>query len=69
MTLGTFLQVPEASNICRLVRLRRTGLLDLPPEMMIDGVVLGMSTPAEVETEIRGWVPPTGRRIGGSAYY
>ena len=37
------------------MRLRRTGLLDLPPEM-IDGGVLGMSTPAEVETKIRGWV-------------
>jgi hypothetical protein len=53
--LGTKAKAWQHEEEWRLVIQNKVGLIGVPPTL-IDGVILGLKTPAAVEQEIRGWI-------------
>ena len=46
----------------RLIAVGRSGIIQMP-KTMIDGVVLGLRTPIQIESEVRQWLTEAGREI------
>jgi hypothetical protein len=61
-TLGTKAEAWQHEEEWRLIAIGRSGITRMPTGM-IDGVVLGLRTPSQVESEIRGWIAKAGRKI------
>lgn len=54
-TLGTKAEAWKHEEEWRLVLVGKSGYLQMPPGM-IDGIVLGLRTPSEVERSVRSWL-------------
>jgi hypothetical protein len=61
-TLGTKAEAWQHEEEWRLIAIGRSGITRMPTGM-IDGLVLGLRTPPQVESEARGWIAEAGRDI------
>jgi hypothetical protein len=61
-TLSTKAEAWRHEEEWRLITIGRSGIIHMP-KMMIDGVVLGMRTPPQVESRVRCWIAEAGREI------
>jgi hypothetical protein len=61
-TLGTKAAAWRHEDEWRLVAIGRSGIIRMPPTM-IDGIVLGLRTPPDIENAICRWIAETGRAI------